>query len=329
MSIIFDALKKTEALRRRGQSPDLHSSPQAGPPARGTNLRRWVLLAVFLLSAMATGVSLWRQRLNAVLETSSGKAPASGVAQLGDVRAADGAIPPTAVPSIPPMSAAEAGLPTVDLTRASAAAGAGLPAGIDSGSSPNASNSYASGEIPRMAKPLTGTVEFAQNAASERAAVVAEQARQREQMQAAELAQNQARMAQAAQQAQVPSAAQAQTPTPAEAQNSMQNAGQNQGQNPVGPASVVPPPTPSPASVPAAGLPLVYELDYQIRHDLPKMNVSMHVYNAVASGRFAMINGKRLGEGDQIEGGVSIVQIRPDGIECDFRGTRFFLPRGN
>jgi general secretion pathway protein B len=256
MSIIFDALKKTEALRRRGQSPDLHSSPQAGPPAgSGTNLRRWVLLAVFLLCAMATGVSVWRQRLNAVLETSSGKAPTAGAAQLGDVRPVDGAIPAGAVtPSIAPMGAAEAGLPTVDLTGATAPVDAGLPAGFNSGSSANASNSYASGEIPRMAKPLTGTVEFAQNAANERAAVVAAQARQREQMQAAELAQNQARMAQAAQQAQVqapgpgpaPTPIPAQTPMPAEVQNSMQSVGQNVEQNPA-------------AAPPAPGLRLVYE----------------------------------------------------------------------
>jgi general secretion pathway protein B len=84
------------------------------------------------------------------------------------------------------------------------------------------------------------------------------------------------------------------------------------------------PPAPSMPAV--AALQKVYELDYQVRHSLPKMSVSMHVYNNNPSRRFVVVNGKRLREGDSVES-VQISQIRADGMEVEFQGQRFLYPR--
>jgi len=98
-------------------------------------------------------------------------------------------------------------------------------------------------------------------------------------------------------------------------------------------AEVAPPPvlTPTPVTPPAVtpepALLSVFELDYKVRYDLPKMAVSMYVYNSQPQFRFVIIGGKRYAEGEQIESKVSITRIRADGLECDFQGTRFFYPR--
>ena len=86
-------------------------------------------------------------------------------------------------------------------------------------------------------------------------------------------------------------------------------------------AAAAPPPLAEPALV------SVFELDYKVRHELPKMAVSMYVYNAQQQFRFVIIGGKRYAEGEQIESKVNITKIRADGLECDFQGTRFFYPR--
>ncbi len=60
MSLILEALRKSEAERRRGQTPDLHAElPPAARPARpGTLPWPWLLLA----AATALGMSGWAAR---------------------------------------------------------------------------------------------------------------------------------------------------------------------------------------------------------------------------------------------------------------------------
>jgi general secretion pathway protein B len=76
-----------------------------------------------------------------------------------------------------------------------------------------------------------------------------------------------------------------------------------------------------------SGLPLVYELDFPVRHALPKLNLSLHVYDPIPARRFVVINGKRYVEGDTVDAKVQLQQIVRDGIECAVDGTRFLLPR--
>ena len=61
MSLILDALRKSEAQRRRGQAPDLFASPP--PPAPGTHsrwLQPWPWLSV-LAVVVVLGFLIWPQ----------------------------------------------------------------------------------------------------------------------------------------------------------------------------------------------------------------------------------------------------------------------------
>lgn len=88
----------------------------------------------------------------------------------------------------------------------------------------------------------------------------------------------------------------------------------------------VQPVTPAPAEL-APSLPTIFELDYPIRLALPKMLVSMYVYNSNPEFRFLIVNGKKVRQGEQVEATVTFTEIRRDGVECDYQGTRFFFPR--
>jgi general secretion pathway protein B len=87
-------------------------------------------------------------------------------------------------------------------------------------------------------------------------------------------------------------------------------------------------PAPTPASArPAADLPMYYELPFNVRKDLPALAVSMHVYAAVPAQRFVVIDGERRSEGEVVKEGLTLREIRSDGIVLDLRGQRFFYPR--
>lgn len=93
------------------------------------------------------------------------------------------------------------------------------------------------------------------------------------------------------------------------------------------------PPAAKPASTPGVGtsispdLPLYYELPYNVRKDLPALTISVHVYSATPAQRFVIIDGERKVEGDTVHDGLTLREIRPNGIVLEFHGHRFFYPR--
>ncbi|HEY2397229.1 MAG TPA: general secretion pathway protein GspB [Rudaea sp.] len=105
----------------------------------------------------------------------------------------------------------------------------------------------------------------------------------------------------------------------------------------------VPPPLPAPAPTPpqpaptspapaavapaAPDMPLYYELPFNVRKDLPTLIVSMHVFAALPAQRFVVIDGERKVEGETIKEGLTLREIRADGIVLEFRGQKFFYPR--
>lgn len=101
-------------------------------------------------------------------------------------------------------------------------------------------------------------------------------------------------------------------------------------------ASAAPPPaaTPPPAPVataapsPSAGLPLLWELPYDRRKDIPKLAMSLQVYSADPASRFAIVNDERHKEGDTIADGLVLREITPEGLVLEFQGERFLYPRG-
>ena len=87
--------------------------------------------------------------------------------------------------------------------------------------------------------------------------------------------------------------------------------------------------TPAAAVVeaPIDAVPYIFELPLETRQLLPALKVTMHVYNADTSKRFAIIDGKRVNEGGIVGNELDIVEIQRDALLLKFRQTRFLLPR--
>jgi hypothetical protein len=54
----------------------------------------------------------------------------------------------------------------------------------------------------------------------------------------------------------------------------------------------------------------------------------MHVWNVEPTMRFVIVNDQRLVEGESAAAGVSVSEIRREGVVFEFQGQRFLLPRG-
>lgn len=82
------------------------------------------------------------------------------------------------------------------------------------------------------------------------------------------------------------------------------------------------------ASAKPESLPVMLQLPYGLRKDMPKLDLSMHVYSADRSERFIVLNGKRFSVDSPSPGPeLNLVDIVDDGAVLEFRGQRFLLPR--
>lgn len=85
---------------------------------------------------------------------------------------------------------------------------------------------------------------------------------------------------------------------------------------------------PAPPAKPEEVLPMVFQLPYATRKDLPKLEMSMHVYSPIRAERFVVLNGKRLTLDMPPPGpDLALLEILSDGAVFEFRGQRFVLPR--
>ena len=92
------------------------------------------------------------------------------------------------------------------------------------------------------------------------------------------------------------------------------------------------PPAPAakapPAAAPeAAALPTIWELPFSTRKDIPALDLSMHVYSSDPKERFVVIKGERHVEGDEIGSDLTLREIRQDGLVLEYKGQKFFFPR--
>lgn len=81
------------------------------------------------------------------------------------------------------------------------------------------------------------------------------------------------------------------------------------------------------ASPSTRGLPLIYDLTLAQRQGLPALKISMHVYHRDVARRFVIIDGQRLNEGDPIGQLLWARKIVPEGVIIEYRDLRFLLPR--
>ncbi len=70
-----------------------------------------------------------------------------------------------------------------------------------------------------------------------------------------------------------------------------------------------------------------WELPDAIRADLPEMRFSVLVYSKQPDHRFVLINGQRLVEGDSVQAGLVVEEIRRDGVIFSYRLYQFLVER--
>jgi len=96
---------------------------------------------------------------------------------------------------------------------------------------------------------------------------------------------------------------------------------------PTKPAAVAPAVPAAPPAQAAPAVPQYYELAYAVRKEIPQFNLSMHVFAADPAARFIVVDGERKVEGDAVKEGLVLHEVRIDGVVLEFRGQRFFYPR--
>lgn len=69
-----------------------------------------------------------------------------------------------------------------------------------------------------------------------------------------------------------------------------------------------------------------YELPVAVRQELVDFRVTIRIYNEDPAQRFAVINQQRFFEGDEVGQGMRLVEIRRDGVVFEYEQYRFLLP---
>jgi general secretion pathway protein B len=84
---------------------------------------------------------------------------------------------------------------------------------------------------------------------------------------------------------------------------------------------------PTAAAPDASALPTIWELPFATRKDIPALELSMHVYSSDPKQRFVVIKGDRHVEGDEVASDLVLREIRQDGLVLEYKGQKFFFPR--
>jgi general secretion pathway protein B len=81
----------------------------------------------------------------------------------------------------------------------------------------------------------------------------------------------------------------------------------------------------SPAETEGGNVISYWELPASVRNQLPPLGVSVLVYSEVPDDRFALVDGRRLGQGDDAGSGVRVMMIRRDGVVFRHGAYRFLV----
>jgi hypothetical protein len=332
MSLILEALKKSEAKRRLGEAPDL-ATPFASPRRRSSALP---LLVVAILGAGALGWWLLRTpapatKPAAAAATASAKPPATSAKRGPATAARPAASTPATAPvkPMPPTVAAPTGQQaTLAQTAPGKSAAPPSAATTDKATAkwppPTAPAQHAQADdnklhgtlagkklppnMKRVDKPEAGVAGQAEAPAATKPTAVATTA-------------NTANSAKAplAKAPKTPDMLGLTPPDEAKPQSAPEAAAL---------ASAAPKPAAPPApAVVKNDVPFYYELPFNVRKALPPLRLNMHVYAATAAQRFVILNDLRLAEGDKTADEVTLREVRPDGAVLEFQGQRFFYPR--
>jgi len=300
MSLILEALKKSEAKRRLGEAPDI-GTPFATPRRRG---RALPLLVFAIVVAGAFGWWLLRH-----------PTPATATATNGALQKTTASAPAITTKPAPPMPARPAqNAPAMQQPKAAAEprpSAQSMPA--------EASQWVAVGkpDNPRGAAPAQRKLPSNMHRIEPAAAATD-------------------KSPPAATVASAPPAATAEAPS-APALAKAEKAPDPKTPDPHGPTAPDTSPKgavttlavaqPAPAAVAKSDVPFYYELPFTVRKTLPALRLSMHVYAGDPAQRFVVLNDSRLSEGDKTADDVILREVRKDGAVLEFQGQRFFFPR--
>lgn len=291
MSLLLDALKKSEAQRRRGSTPtiDLTRTPSSDSPRRPFSRWLFVLLAVVLLVAAAPW--LW-PRVSDWIEERRGSGQAGPVADGASHSAAgadsesasDGeieAVVPTQAPAPVAGAASTRRVAPVDASSTEIEGRAGTsPASEVAAGGPDSVSPATDGET--VAGGVATETETPPAASSPDAGASVEELRRK--MQAGQRETGGA-----------PSGAEP------EAEPSRQ------------------------VSAPAENFIRPWELPQAQRAEFPELRLTVHFYAESAAERFVLINGERFREGQRVGPGTRLAEIRQRGAVVEFGNYRVLI----
>lgn len=297
MSLILEALKKSERQRQLGESPSL------GSPIMAVSRRRSLLPALIVLIVLGLVALWWFER---AADTPVAQPQVAPVAATAPAPVAPDATTFNDTPQAPPVPAGT----QREVAQSSAASRqprSKVPPDATSGLAPDLREKVKSGEVvvpnTQLLKPgQPATIDEPAQAAAAAGADAA-------------LAEQNAAAAAMAQAAAAARANQGKAQMPA--------AGATK---PAAPAQTAAAPA-APAAAPGPAMKLIWELPFAIRRDLPEIKLTMHVYADQPDQRFVIINNDRQVEGDEV-GDLKLIEIRRDGVVFDYEGERFLYPRG-
>lgn len=338
MSLILDALKKSEAERRRGLPPTL-ASPYLGPVKRRS--RPWAAVAggVVMLAGGFAGGWWWMQRdhegPSLVTDHPEAAAWPAPAAQETPTLAAGTPAPPPADAIPAAVARTESFVATAEVARPAeaVAVGLGTPTGFGQGGSASGGGL----PLPQRAGLYTPTAVPATSSAAasepqqpviDSTAALTDPGPQGTTLIAEPIASGEGQtkpdpmLAGDGSEARPDAAvASGEGRTKPEAVVAIGDGGTEQ-------VAMVATSASEPPPVRAEHLPQVFQLPYGLRKELPKLDLSMHVYSPVVEERFIVLNGKRFSVGGPAPGPeLQLVDIVDGGAVLEFRGQRFLLPR--
>ncbi len=293
MSLILEALKKSERQRRLGESPSI------GSPVMAVRRRRSLLPVIIVLIVIGLAALWWLQR-------------GAGEPALTD-KPGTAATTPARVPTATPTPALAQPSRAMDGTTFNdapvAAAPKQAPSAVHVARDPTTQAQVRNNaDVEQRRKVRDGELVAANPQAGPAATI-----KESEPVSAADPAALAAAMATAGKSAPVP----AKIPV-------------NKNVEPAGGfpnSKSLPAVSPIAVNPAGNGLKLMWELPLATRSKLPEIKLSMHVFAADPTQRFVIINDERRAEGDDIDG-MKLIEIRTDGLVFEFDNVRFMYPRG-
>ena len=99
---------------------------------------------------------------------------------------------------------------------------------------------------------------------------------------------------------------------------------------PAAAAAQLPAPRPAAAAAgaevaPPAGVPLLSEMPWSFRNQVPDIDYSAHVYSETGGTGFVILNGSMRYEGHSVGAGLAVREILPEGVVLEYRGRLFKL----